>query len=115
MFIKDGGRPTPLGTEKESPPHRLPRVVIGILPDDDGFDILGRSKGEGVENQIPGRINDLVGVFLFQKGMQRFAIGFLGNGVEEIFPIRNHGHDYRLRWDNKPDEDFLALQPPRPL
>jgi hypothetical protein len=65
------------------------------LADDDDLEILGASEAEGLENQIPGRIDDPFGILLIQEAVELLGIGLGFDGTEEGFPIGNHRLDYK--------------------
>ena len=51
--------------DREGEAHRLSRAVVGVLPKDDGADVVWRGPGQCVQDVFLGRVDDLFVAHLF--------------------------------------------------
>ncbi len=65
----------------------LAGAMVGVLSQQDDFDLIERGGVEGVEDEAAGRIDRSVAhLFVFEQGGDLAEIGFAKFGAEEFFP-----------------------------
>ena len=75
--IDEGGGHGDAFRHREAKSHGLPRLVIGVLTDDDHFHLVERTKVEGIEDEPARRIARITAILLAHQMGETGEIVFL--------------------------------------
>ena len=83
---------------REAEPVGLSGTVVGVLTDDDHFQLVERAFVEGAEDVAAARIDAPRGVFLPYELREVGEVGFFEFGSEQLFPVGGDLYIHVARW-----------------